>query len=153
MRILVLSDSHGDRYNVLRVLSLHPEADYIFFLGDGENDIKPYVQKHPEKNFVLVKGNCDFGSDLNECEVVSVSGKKIYLTHGHRELVKYGTEMLDYSAREKDAQIALYGHTHIQKVEYCNGLYIFNPGSLRESCYGMVDITSQGIMCIPAHIG
>lgn len=153
MRILVLSDSHGDRYNVERVMKMHSNADRIFHLGDGVSDIERYIESLQSTKFVRVKGNCDFGSDLNAYELVTVSGKKIYLTHGYQERVKYTTDFLAYTAREHEAQIALYGHTHIQKVEYDNGLYIFNPGSLHEGCYGLVDITPQGIMCIECNLG
>ena len=39
VRILVISDSHGDHYSVLRAIREQPSAKLIFFLGDGEYDI------------------------------------------------------------------------------------------------------------------
>lgn len=46
LRALVLSDSHRDYYSLERVLRLHPEAEAVFFLGDGEDDFfSPSVQK------------------------------------------------------------------------------------------------------------
>lgn len=152
MRILVLSDSHGDVYNAMRVINQNPEIEYIVHLGDGAGDIERAIKTHPEKIFVRVKGNCDVGSSLNAYEVLSIGGRRVYVTHGHSEHVKYGLDFLAYTAREHGADLALYGHTHFQKADYDNGLRMFNPGSVREGYYGMVDITSTGIICLECHI-
>ena len=52
------------------------------------------------------------------------------------------------AARERKAQVALFGHTHHALEEYDDGLYLLNPGSLNswEPSYGTVDITPQGIV-------
>ena len=39
MRVLVLSDSHGDVYKLRRAIDSQPTAKLIVFLGDGEYDI------------------------------------------------------------------------------------------------------------------
>lgn len=148
MRVLVMSDSHGDRFNAALAIEQQPEAKYVFHLGDGENDIKDLIDFYKDRTFVRVKGNCDFYSDLNTYEVVSVGGKKIYLTHGYVERVKYDLSLLCIAAREHGADIALYGHTHTPFIDYVDGLHVFNPGSIREGSYGVVDITSKGIICI-----
>ena len=36
MRLLVLSDSHGRKNLLLQAVELHPEADAVIFLGDGD---------------------------------------------------------------------------------------------------------------------
>jgi hypothetical protein len=46
------------------------------------------------------------------------------------------------------ADIVLFGHTHMPESIYKDGIYYFNPGSLKEGCYGVVDITDNGIICI-----
>ena len=35
MRVLVLSDSHGDRWRLLRAIDAQPEAKYIIHLAAG----------------------------------------------------------------------------------------------------------------------
>ena len=52
------------------------------------------------------------------------------------------------AAREKKADIVLFGHTHQALAEYDDGLYILNPGSLHGSMgtYGIIDITKAGIV-------
>ena len=39
MRLLVLSDSHGRKKLLLEAVELHPEADAVIFLGDGERTL------------------------------------------------------------------------------------------------------------------
>lgn len=147
MRILVLSDSHGADHNVIHALMEHKEADAIVFLGDGERDIETARGIIAGKPLICVKGNCDFYSQLPEYALERMGGKLIYATHGYCEQVKYGNTMLIERARRFGADIVLYGHTHTPHVSYEDGLYVFNPGSLKERSYGFVDITSGGIMC------
>lgn len=147
MRILVLSDSHGMPSRILDAVEAHPEAETLIFLGDGERDfdtVESYYHSLP--NVIKVAGNCDFSSSLPLLRVVTLGGKKIYCTHGHVEHVKYGTDELLLRARQEGADIVLYGHTHTGVTCYDDGLYIMNPGSIRDGHYGMIDIVPGGIM-------
>ena len=80
-----------------------------------------------------------------------VEGKKILYTHGHNFSVKYGIERLKNIARERGCDIALYGHTHVSKIVYEDGLYIVNPGSCSQPrdgsrpSYCVIDIMDSGI--------
>lgn len=147
MRILVLSDSHGMPSRILDAVEAHPEAEALIFLGDGERDLDTVESYyHSLSNVIKVAGNCDFSSSLPLLRVVTLGGKKIYCTHGHAEHVKYGTDELILRARQEGADIVLYGHTHTGVTAYDDGLYIMNPGSIRDGHYGMIDIVSGGIM-------
>ena len=147
MRILVLSDSHGMPSRILDAVEAHPEAEALIFLGDGERKIDTVESYyHSLPNVIKVAGNCDFSSSLPLLRVVTLGGKKIYCTHGHAEHVKYGTDELLLRARHECADIVLYGHTHTGVTCYDDGLYIMNPGSIRDGHYGMIDIVPGGIM-------
>lgn len=145
MRVLVLSDSHGDVYKLRRAIDSQPTAKLIVFLGDGEYDIVSVECRVP---VIKVRGNCDFGSSLPLNFTDEVCGKKIYCTHGFRENVKYTTENLISAAKSHGAHIALYGHTHVPVTSYDGGLYLVNPGSVREGSFAVIDITDSGIMPI-----
>lgn len=145
MRVLVLSDSHGDVYKLRRAIDSQPTAMLIVFLGDGEYDIDSVECRVP---VIKVRGNCDFGSSLPLNFTDEVCGKKIYCTHGFRENVKYTTENLISAAKSHGAHIALYGHTHVPVTSYDGGLYLVNPGSVREGNFAVIDITDSGIMPI-----
>ena len=66
MRIIVLSDTHGNPKVLETILARHADADACIHLGDGEGDVKLFLSCHPEweSKFYAVRGNCDFNSSL-----------------------------------------------------------------------------------------
>lgn len=147
MRILVLSDSHGDPYAIKQAVDEQPTAGILFYLGDGEHDLSLVEGRH---NIYIhkVKGNCDFGSTLPSYIIDEVDGVRVYATHGYVERVKYGKTLLRQYAADNKATIALYGHTHVADTTYDDGIWLINPGSIRMGEYAVVDITPKGIMPI-----
>ena len=153
MRILVISDSHKRGDLVEKIIQREPDAKEIFFLGDITPDIEEFVYLYTDKNFHIVAGNCDFMSSYRSTDIVTVGTTRIFYTHGHTLGVKYGIERLKNSAADNNCTIALYGHTHISRISYEDGLYIVNPGSISQSregfnSYAVIDITDKGIMPI-----
>ncbi len=148
MRILIMSDSHGDYYSICRALKEQPTAKIVFFLGDGEYDIQQAEDFRGNVYFHKVKGNCDFGSILPASVLDEIEGVRIYATHGYVEKVKYGTELLKQYAKDNNAAIALYGHTHVADTTYSDGIWFVNPGSIRMGEYAVIDIEPNGIMPI-----
>jgi putative phosphoesterase len=146
MRILVCSDSHGRRDQLLRALDQQPAADICVFLGDGVDDAAFFL--HAGKEAYLVRGNCDGGSGLPPRLEFACMGRKVLCTHGHYERVKYGIDGLLRAARGRNADLALYGHTHAPRLDYLDGVYLFNPGSIADGRYGFADITPAGIVCV-----
>lgn len=141
MRVLVVSDVHGDMRGLCEAIESQPTARVVLFLGDGIRQAEDAAERYPDRDFYLVPGNCDFGSDAIPIRQETFGGKRFYFTHGHRHDVKYTLYRLEMAAREAEADIVLYGHTHAQHEEYVDGLYFFNPGSLRyDRTYGYVDI-------------
>lgn len=148
MRILVISDSHGDSCSVKRAIAEQPTARIVFFLGDGERDIDLNEHSRPNLYIHKVRGNCDYGSILPDYIIDEVEGVRIYATHGYVERVKYGRSLLIKYAMDNKALIALYGHTHIPDTNYTDGIWLVNPGSIKRGEYAVVDITPGGIMPI-----
>ena len=148
MRLLVLSDSHGRKNLLLKAVELHPEADCVIFLGDGERDAEFLHEIHPEVKLYAVCGNCDFNSSLPNYLLEKFNGKTVYACHGHSESVKYSLSLLMEKAHNCSASIALYGHTHVPDTKYDNGTWFVNPGSVAVGKYAMIDITDKGVMPI-----
>lgn len=148
MRILVLSDSHRETTLLHKAIQSQPTAEVVIHLGDSEIDLTSVSAQYPEKMFVCVLGNCDWGSNLPVFAVKEFCSVKLFCTHGHRYGVKSGLETAKAAAREQGAQVLLYGHTHQAVTDYDNGLYILNPGALRGiyPSYGTLDLTEQGIV-------
>ena len=77
MKILLISDIHGD-YNALKdVYNQNLNCDYYFLLGDS------MLPKYLTSHFLTVKGNCDF-EDYKESYDLVIENFKIHLEHGHK---------------------------------------------------------------------
>ncbi|MBQ0083628.1 MAG: metallophosphoesterase [Clostridiales bacterium] len=151
MRIIVISDSHGKVSQIDYALQSFPDAKNVFFLGDFVRDIEKLYEFYPDRIFHTVKGNCDFDRNEPNCSEIILAGKRIFFTHGHTLSVKSGTQRLLERAKTVGANIALYGHTHIAKIEYEDGIYLINPGSLSASrdshnSFCVIEIRSNGIL-------
>ena len=123
MKIIVMSDSHGDMETVQAVSALPAEAH--FHCGDSELAFDASVLNRMYK----VQGNCDFDSKFPKEVFVSVSGKTILSVHGHEHNIKSSLMELYYIALEKDVDIVLFGHSHLYGAEMKNGILFVNPGS------------------------
>ena len=153
MRIVVISDSHKRSDIIEKILYAQPEASEVFFLGDLASDIEDLQYVFSDKRFHILSGNCDYFSIYPSTAVANVGGVKIFYTHGHTLSVKYGTERLLETAKQNGCSIALFGHTHISKILYEDGVYIVNPGSCSKGrdfheSYAVIDIEQNGIMPI-----
>lgn len=148
MRILVVSDTHGDYFTLQRVVTAQPKAEVVIHLGDGEEQSLQLITDFPDKMIVRLRGNGDWGSDLPPVKTLTLAGKKLLAMHGHTHNVKMGYYNAYMAAREEKADILLFGHTHNAMTDYDDGLYVMNPGSLHGSyaTYGILDITSAGIV-------
>lgn len=153
IKCVIISDTHGCRDYLRRVLRLNRDADAVIFLGDGVADLDSALDECP--SVFAVRGNCDIsptlrGMPLNALERITLGGKRIVITHGHLWGVKGGLGGLLSLARAEDADIILYGHTHIPREDFLSGIYLFNPGSL--SC-SLGAAPSFGLMTIDEDTG
>ncbi len=152
MKCLVFSDSHGDTALIYRAIREHPDAEVVFFLGDGLSDIERVAGNHSELAFIAVVGNCDSykylrGIEVGRLEEITLLGNKILLTHGDAYGVKASDDRLIYLAEERLPDILIHGHTHIKRLRYVSldighGFYLFNPGTARGygASYGVITL-------------
>jgi putative phosphoesterase len=158
MKCLCFSDSHGSPHNIRLALSKHPDAEVIFFLGDGLRDLEDFVLDR-SRAFFAVQGNCDYHALLGESFVkktdsITLMGKRIFFTHGDLYGVKYGLDGVKKLAIDYNADVVLFGHTHQPLEKYVptdeGGFYLFNPGSIGGgyggASYGIINITDKGIL-------
>lgn len=148
MRILVVSDTHGDYYSLKKAIDAQRNADIIIHCGDSRDELEDIKIMYSDKAIIAVKGNCDFGSTLPFVEERVIEGKKLFITHGHLYNVKMTLYPLTCAAKEANADIVIFGHTHNALNDYDDGLYILNPGSLSgyNASYALIDVTEQGIV-------
>lgn len=123
MKILVLSDSHLTNLNKISF----SEYDYVIHCGDYGR----HIDILNTNNVLFVRGNCDdFGDKYLKKELF---GRRILVTHGDLENVKYGYTRLIYRALEGKSNIVLFGHTHRPIYFYEENILFLNPGSYPDS--------------------
>ena len=147
MKILVFSDSHRFLSGMYAAIDLH-QPHQVIHLGDMMYDAEEVAEHYPKLPFCLVPGNCDgWGTAVPVKKNITLDGRSILLSHGHRWGVKSGYGGAIADARAVGADILLFGHTH---VPYCqrleDGLWVMNPGPARSS-YGLIEITDGHISC------
>lgn len=120
MKVLVISDTHGDAITAEKIVAIE-KPDLSLHLGDYGRDLREGLR---------VKGNCDGLSSLPSKRILELKGHRLLMTHGHKENVKVGLQTLYYQAKEAGADIALFGHTHQPFKEDFGDLLLLNPGSL-----------------------
>ncbi|MHC8517239.1 metallophosphoesterase [Sporosarcina sp. ITBMC105] len=123
MKIIVMSDSHGDVETVKTVSAL--PADTIFHCGDSELSLDDPLLH----NIHVVRGNCDRDGRFPESLLVEVGDKRIFVLHGHEHDCKRSMLPLYYEALERQADIVLFGHSHLYGAEMKEGILFVNPGS------------------------
>lgn len=150
MELLILSDSHRDLKNMRRLLEIScPSA--VFHLGDHDSDATMLAKEFPNIPFYCVCGNCDSLCPTAPTELVTeLAGVRIFATHGHKYNVKSGMMSLVMSARQAEAQLVLFGHTHQPMYEEHNGVHYLNPGSAKGygASYGLAYVhEGQVVRC------
>lgn len=122
MKLVVMSDSHGNDENVMKVIKENTDADYFYHLGDLCSANFSYP------GLTVLKGNNDYGDYPKK--IIAQFGKyHILMLHSDRIYFNRLTELKNIAKKEK-CDIVLYGHTHIPADDTVDGIRLLNPGSL-----------------------
>ena len=148
MKILIMSDSHGNKGAMFRAVELDPPG-LILHLGDHESDCGDLEACFPDIPLRSVRGNCDFMSDKPDKAEFTLGGKLFFMTHGHLHGVKRGLLSIKKSASGIGADILLFGHTHTPYCEIGKKLSIVNPGSIStgDKTYAVLEIIDGEVRC------
>ena len=130
MRILVISDSHGNYAQALKAHERAGEVDHIIHLGDGCEDAL-FMEQVLEVPVIRVAGNCDLDGRLPNERCLELGTSRFFVTHGNNYQVKSGLSRLKARGAEVAASVVLYGHTHLPAVEALGGVLYVNPGQLK----------------------
>lgn len=147
MQVLIVSDVHGSDEALGRALYDCPLARVVFCLGDGVREYEAAQAREPARDFCIVRGNCDFSAGVTPATAVrEIEGHRILCLHGHLHGVKQSLLRAEYAARERGADILLFGHTHVPYGKYHDGLYLCNPGSLGyDGWYALAEISRDAV--------
>mgnify|MGYP000851003853 CR=1 FL=1 len=132
MRIVAVSDTHGDPRGLVAVLAkLGASAQMIVHLGDGADDLEAarrYGSIMPPCQAVC--GNMDEAGAHPLLRQVWAYDRKLLLAHGHRYLTGDSYAPMVAAAKREGAEAFLFGHTHLPFWEEIQGVLLINPGSL-----------------------
>ena len=138
MKVLIVSDIHGNFKNMKKVIQNNSSFDRLLILGDilsgpsidgyDPKQLALFLNLYKDK-IISVRGNCDnFHMDTLDFFVdksfltLSIDSKLFFLTHGH---LYNPTHLPDLPF-----DVFLSGHTHVPMMEKVDGRLFLNPGSI-----------------------
>lgn len=166
MKILLISDTHGELDITRAILQKHMDIDLCLHLGDIGFDLTqlPY-------SITAVRGNHDRNTRLPKKLKLKLEGHKLLALHGNifddetvqevfamkhvadEDLMElcmttlYGK--LAAYAKRKGCDILVFGHTHHQCQRIVDGVTLVNPGSIAlgtpDSGYAIMTIKEAGV--------
>lgn len=146
MILYVFSDSHGSLHEMLDIIQTHP-PDAILHLGDGMAQAEDLRALYPQIPLYNVPGNCDFSSSIPSILELELEGHRLLLCHGHIWQVKNRMDLALAAAREAQADVLLYGHTHqAYAAQEADGLWVINPGAATAS-FAILQLLPGEIAC------
>ncbi len=154
IRILVVSDSHGNNSNIRKAIELESPFDILVHCGDVEGSRSTITPENPSYEVKVVRGNCDYGNSLPLEEEFKAVFFKVWVAHGDKYNVKYDEKLtqLKIAAKVKHADIVFFGHSHYAEIvnDTESGIVLINPGrigtpktSAGKPTYAIVEITED----------
>lgn len=156
MRILVVSDTHGNQSLLFKVHQQAGDIDAVIHTGDGELDAL-LLEETLGGTVLRVAGNCDHGSTAPRELLITLAEKRLLIVHGDRYTVKNGLENLIAYGKASGADILLFGHTHLALTEQRDDLLLLNPGTLWGRApflsYAILEITPERVVATIHQLG
>jgi len=148
MRILVMSDSHGNKDAILYAVAIE-SPDLVLHLGDYDRDCAVIESDYPNIPVRSVRGNCDRSSPGPDTDEFTLLGKFFFMTHGNLYSVKTGLSSIVNAAACRGVDVLLFGHTHRQHHSQAHGITIINPGSLGmgKKNYAVLNLRNGAVEC------
>ncbi len=116
MKILMVSDTHGNNEALDLLKNTYPNMDLYLHLGDSESDEFSIFP------FRSVKGNCDHFGDFRDYLVIPTPMGNLFAQHKPIP----NSQLL----RQYNVKIFAYGHTHVRKYSKESGIIVINPGAI-----------------------
>ena len=142
LKILLVSDNHGDCDSIQKILHDNPACDYYFHCGDAlltPDEMKP---------FLVVRGNNEWGNEYPKQHIAKIKGHSILILHGNG--YTFSLKDLRSKAIQEGCDTVFFGHTHLFMDDVLDGIRLINPGSCYYNrdysapCYAQVFIDDDG---------
>lgn len=150
LRVGVISDTHGSLSTAVKAIQQMGAIEALIHAGDLYTDALSLNQMLKVPVYA-VTGNCDAPHQGPEELIITLGGYKIFITHGHFYRAKSTLQLLCYRSQELEAQVVVFGHTHVPINIWEDNLCLFNPGSTSrppsgiQPGYGVLDLRKEEI--------
>ncbi len=150
-KILIFSDSHGKNQEMEKIVK-ESKPDIVIHAGDYCCDIeelKEYID-------YIVAGNNDF---IGEHQIYfEIDGLRFFLTHGHSYIQSFcspydNSKKILNAIDNKEIDVIVFGHSHIESVEKIENVLVINPGSItsprnksKKKTYAIIEIENSKII-------
>lgn len=142
MKIVIVSDSHGDNGVLQNIYLREYDADSFLHAGDI---VAPSESIVP---FAGVRGNCDgpFRNDYPSFRVIQTPFGLLQIQH----YPLFGASSYQ-ELKDKGIRIFIHGHTHVQEEKEENGVAVFCPGSVsfprdaEKGTYLVLEVSSSSL--------
>ncbi|WP_421380281.1 metallophosphoesterase [Bacillus salacetis] len=148
MKLIVVSDSHGSAGEIRDIYDTYKgRVDGFVHCGDSELRASDPAME----GYLAVRGNCDMDPSYPEVQTEEFDGAKILVTHGHLYNVKMTLMNLNYLAKENNADMVFFGHSHQLGAEQIENVLFVNPGSIllprgrKERTYSLIETEGKSI--------
>ena len=134
-KLLVLSDSHGARDAIKRILNKEQNnVDAVIFLGDGLRDLEQALAFFPHLRVYSVAGNCDYGALEPLDGLAGFDQTVVFYTHGHMYGVKIRSGHACRCRRRPGRRGGAVRSLPYSPRGAAGKVFLFNPGSCGR-CY------------------
>ena len=154
-RLLIVSDTHGEVIKLEDLLRKYKgQFDIFIHLGDRLFDFFSMNETAlGNAKTYLISGNMEMDIPMENYPVYNdavfeVEQMRIFATHGHRYSVHSTLIFLKKEARKQNVKLVLYGHTHEKELFVEDDIMYFNPGALKNSDYGYIQIDGSEVVNI-----
>lgn len=129
MKILVLSDSHGD-VAAMETAVERERPDMLLHLGDCWADAERLAKRYPRIPMEHVPGNCDVRPGEPMEKLLFLEDCRVLICHGHTCGVKTSLLAAGLRAEQENLDAFLFGHTHKPLVDRRGKTLFLNPGTI-----------------------
>ena len=139
MKILVVSDSHGEFGVLQSIIDAEAPFDRLIHCGDGVRDLL-HVMLPPGATVMKVAGNVDIGvmSGVERVLIEEIGGARVMIAHGDEFDAHDGLSGLVAEGRRAGCDVVIFGHTHRQHFAG-EAPALFNPGAAQKGQYGVIE--------------
>ncbi len=142
MKILVVSDSHGNITNLKHVMGFAKKinAEAVIHCGDWNTlELVEIVLSYKILLYSVI-GNADIADNIKnkfkDFLELDIGGRKIGITHKPSDIKKF------FAGKKMD--VIFYGHRHSKDESFVNGVRVICPGAIINGINFAVYDTSSG---------